>query len=120
MVFPAFLLLCNSIHPALSSWRWGIHARFPNIYFSVGHIKQFRPLLFSIPLSKVITNGEYSFFSPCLFLISACTTYTGIQLEFFNGIKQRGCLQYIPAGILSCFFSNLTLVDAVLHITNDQ
>ena len=43
--------------------------------------------------------------------IAPRTTDTCIQLEFFDGIQQCHCLQHIPAGILSCFFFNPSLVN---------
>ena len=60
---------------------------------AIENVPQFRTLKFRIPLSEFITYREYSLFSTCFFLVSSCTTNTGIEFKFFYSIEQCESLQ---------------------------
>jgi hypothetical protein len=77
-------------------------------------------LLPGIPLAEVVANGKYSFLGAGLFLITPGTTDAGIEFQFFDRVEQGYCLQNISAGIFTRLFFHLSLVDRILHITNNE
>src|SRR5690606_13421957 len=99
---------------------WETTNILPIVDFAIQHIKQLWTLVFLIPLTEIISNGENPFFSSGLFFISPSSTDTSIKFEFLDGIQKRSSLKGISTGISSTLLTNFTLIDRILHVAYDQ
>src|SRR5436190_23506030 len=93
---------------------------FAFVYPSIVNIPQFRSLKLGIPLAKLITDGKYSLFGSCFFLVSSPATDTAIEFELFYRIQQCISLQPVSAGKFSFLFCEITLLDGVFYFSHDE
>src|SRR2546428_7093441 len=77
------------------------YRKYANVFTEINHsiqmIPNFRTLTFRIPLAKIVTNREDTFFSTSFFFITTSSTNTCIKLKLLNSIEQSYSLQRISA-----------------------
>ena len=93
---------------------------FVGFFTAVIQIPQFRPLVFGVPLTKLVAVREEPLLGAGFFLIAPRPADGRVYLELSQRVQQGDCLQPVAAGVRAGFFHCPPLVNAVLHVADDQ
>src|SRR5690606_20365170 len=68
----------------------------PGVDLRVEQVPKFRSLSLGVPLTELVTEGEYAFLGAGFLLITSGATNAGIEAELLNGLQQGHSLSGIP------------------------
>jgi hypothetical protein len=71
-------------------------------------------------LAEFVAVGEEALFGAGFFFVAAGAAQGGVYFEFGQGVEQGDGLQAVAAGVGAGLFDGAPLVDAVLHVADDE